>query len=138
MADSPHRGSDPIDTLLAKTGGASASAINRGMDVHTHNKRLLDFVRHKFRSIEKEKKELEEKVKDMEHSLEIIQTAQAWSLGNSMSHEQAAKVKEVTSLLLQAKKAKQDALNFSKVGKGALFEKLRVKEKSALIKIIRL
>jgi len=85
-----------------------------------------DFVRRKVRKITQEKKELAERVKDLEHSLEIIQTAQAWSLGNSMTHEQAQKIKEVTSLLLQAKQARQEALNFSKIGKGALFEKLRV------------
>lgn len=107
---------DAIDMLLYQTHDVSAGK----------NTRVLDFVRKKVRKIQQEKKDLEERVKDLEHSLEIIQTAQAWSLGNSMSHEQAQKIKEVTSLLLQAKKARQDALNFSKIGKGALFEKLRV------------
>lgn len=112
-ANSPK--ADAIDSLLARTGGAPSS-----------ERRLLDFVRRKFQKLQQEKKELEERVKDQEHSLEIIQTAQAWSLGNQISHGQAQKIKEVTSLLLQAKKARQDALNFSKIGKGALFEKLRV------------
>merc|ERR1712232_338878 len=106
---------DSIDMLLYQTHAGSGK-----------NTRVLDFVRKKVRKIQQEKKELEDRVKDLQHSLEIIQTAQAWSLGNSMTHEQAQKIKEVTSLLLQAKKARQDALNFSKIGKGALFEKLRV------------
>merc|ERR1711924_215460 len=94
---------DAIDSLLSRTGIAPAG-----------DKRLLDFVRKKFRKLQQEKRELQERVKDQEHSLEIIQTAQAWSLGNSMSQAQAQKIKEVTLLLLQAKKARQDALNFSK------------------------
>eukprot|EP00391_Amoebophrya_sp_Ameob2_P009584 CAMPEP_0178998576 /NCGR_PEP_ID=MMETSP0795-20121207/9585_1 /TAXON_ID=88552 /ORGANISM="Amoebophrya sp., Strain Ameob2" /LENGTH=252 /DNA_ID=CAMNT_0020691261 /DNA_START=316 /DNA_END=1074 /DNA_ORIENTATION=- len=105
---------DAIDGLLGK-----------GLDPDGQQ-RLLDFVRRKFRVLTNEKKELMDRVQDLEHSLDIIQTAQAWSLGNQMSHQQAQKVKEVTSLLLQAKKARADALAFSKVGKPALFEKLRV------------
>merc|ERR550514_2241014 len=42
-----------------------------------------------------------------------------------MSSEQAAKVKEVTALLMEAKAARAEALNFSKVGKGALYEQIR-------------
>ncbi|CAD7968642.1 unnamed protein product [Amoebophrya sp. A25] len=113
MAPGPDEGDlDAIDKLLG-------NGENR-------QPRLLDFVRRKFRGLMQEKKELQERVKDLEHTVDIIQTAQAWTLGNQMSHAQAQKVKEVTSLLLQAKKARQDALNFSKVGKAALFEKLRV------------
>lgn len=107
---------DAIDMLLAATGGG---------DDKKDASRVLDFVRKKFQRVASEKQELEERVKDLEHSLEIIQTAQAWSLGNGVSVEKAQKIKEVTSLLMQAKKARQDALNFSKIGKGALFEKLR-------------
>ncbi|CAD7938615.1 unnamed protein product [Amoebophrya sp. A120] len=106
--------------------GGEADAIDQLLGNHDDGARLLDFVRKKFRKVHQEKRDLEDRVKDLEHSLDIIQTAQAWSLGNQMSHQQAQKVKEVTSLLLQAKKARQDALAFSKVGKGALFEKLRV------------
>lgn len=100
-----------------------------------HAKRFtLLHARRKFRELRREKAGLEERVKDLEHSLEIIQTAQAWSLGSgSIRHEQAQKIKEVTSLLLQAKKARQDAINFSKIGKGALFEKLRT-QKNMLLK----
>jgi len=105
---------DAIDLLLAQS---------RPDDSET---RVLDFVRKKVRALQSEKKELQSRVRDLEHTLEIVQTAQAWSLSNTVSHEQAARMKDVTSLLLQAKKARQEALNFSKVGKGALFEKLRV------------
>lgn len=42
-----------------------------------------------------------------------------------MSPEQAAKVKEVTALLMEARSARQEALSFSKVGKGALYEQIR-------------
>ncbi|KAF4745018.1 hypothetical protein FOZ63_012676 [Perkinsus olseni] len=39
--------------------------------------------------------------------------------------EQARKMKEVTLLLMQAKQAKEEALNFTKAGKGQLYEKVR-------------
>ena len=51
---------DAIDTLLATTNDAQGQ------------KRLLDFVRRRFRQLKKEKKELAEKCKDLEHSLEIV------------------------------------------------------------------
>merc|ERR1719316_733618 len=44
---------------------------------------------------------------------------------NMMSQEQAQKVREMTMLLQQAKAARDDAANFSKVGKAAMYEKLR-------------
>lgn len=60
---------DAIDALLAKTQEVQASS-------DPHNRRLLDFVRAKFQILRKEKRDLEDRVKDLEHSLEIIQTAQ--------------------------------------------------------------
>ena len=39
--------------------------------------------------------------------------------------EQAAKVKEVTALIMEARTARQEAQNFSKVGKGGLVEELK-------------
>lgn len=42
-----------------------------------------------------------------------------------MTPEQAAKVKEVTALIMEARTARQEAMNFSKVGKGGLVEELK-------------
>lgn len=106
--------SDPVDSLLAVT-----EAENVKPD------RALDFVRARFRSLKQENKDLKERVADLEHTLAIVQTAQQWSQGNMMSQEQAQKVREMTMLLQQAKVARDDAANFSKVGKAALYEKLR-------------
>ena len=44
---------------------------------------------------------------------------------NTMTPEQAAKVKEVTALIMEARTARQEAQNFSKVGKGGLVEELK-------------
>lgn len=108
---------DPIDGLLASRGRPDVAGMMPP--------RVLDFVRTKFRKLKEENKALQERVTDLEHTLSIVQTAQTWSQGNMMSPEQAAKVQEVTALLQQAKLARQEAMNFSKVGKGVLYEKLR-------------
>merc|ERR1719265_1155408 len=54
--------------------------------------------------------DLRNQVADLKHTLAIVQTAQQWSQGNLMSQEQAAR---------------DDAANFSKVGKAAMYEKVR-------------
>jgi len=105
---------DPLDALLVNT------EANRGKP-----DRALDFVRVRFKAMQIENKELKEKVADLEHTLAIVQTAQQWSQGNMMSQEQAQKVKEMTMLLQQAKAARDEAANFSKVGKAAMYEKVR-------------
>merc|ERR1719265_3056479 len=55
--------------------------------------------------------DLRNQVADLKHTLAIVQTAQQWSQGNLMSQEQAAR---------------DDAANFSKVGKAAMYEKVRM------------
>merc|ERR1719473_2481041 len=87
--------------------------------------RPMDFVRLRFKKLKEENKDLKNQVADLKHTLAIVQTAQQWSQGNLMSQDQAQKVKEMTMLLQQAKAARDDAANFSKVGKAALYEKLR-------------
>jgi hypothetical protein len=104
---------DPIDQLQA---GAAAPGREGA---------LMDFVRQKVNTLSKENKELHARVADLESTLAIVQTAQKWSEENTMTPEQAAKVKEVTALLMEARTARQEALNFSKVGKGALYEQIR-------------
>lgn len=64
MSENDAEKPDAIDTLLANTNDTSG----------IHQRRLLDFVRKRFIKLKKEKKELEEKCKDLEHSLEIVQT----------------------------------------------------------------
>merc|ERR1719261_98839 len=115
--DGAQQGHDPIDGLLA---GASRPEI-----AGTNDPRVLDFVRSRYRGMKQENRALQEQIADLEHTLSIIQTAQTWSQGDTMTPEQAAKVQEVTVLLHQAKQARQEAMNFSKVGKGELYEKLR-------------
>merc|ERR1719473_1912732 len=87
--------------------------------------RPLDFVRSRFKKLKEENKDLQNQVEDLKHTLAIVQTAQQWSQGNLMSQDQAQKVKEMTMLLQQAKAARDDAANFSKVGKAAMYEKVR-------------
>ena len=55
---------DPIDSLLAN------------QTIPGQQTRLLDFVRRKFRELQRANHALQEKVRDLEHSHEIIQTAQ--------------------------------------------------------------
>lgn len=102
---------DPVDALLVMTEAPAP--------------RAMDFVRGKFRRLKEENKELHARVADLEHTLSIVQTAQQWSLANGMSAQQAQKVREVTALLQQAKQAREEAANFSRVGRPALYEKLR-------------
>merc|ERR1719473_796232 len=87
--------------------------------------RPMDFVRLRFKKLKEENKDLQNQVEDLKHTLAIVQTAQQWSQGNLMSQDQAQKVKEMTMLLQQAKAARDDAANFSKVGKAAMYEKVR-------------
>merc|ERR1719473_751909 len=87
--------------------------------------RPMDFVRLRFKKLKEENRDLKNQVADLKHTLAIVQTAQQWSQGNMMSQEQAQKVREMTMLLQQAKAARDDAANFSKVGKAAMYEKLR-------------
>lgn len=110
--------------------GEDDDAVLDPLLVHTEGDkvkpdRALDFVRVKFQAIKEENKALKERVADLEHTLAIVQTAQQWSQGNMMTQEQAQKVKEMTMLLQQAKAVRDDAANFSKVGKPAMYEKLR-------------
>merc|ERR1719456_851230 len=104
-------GNDPLDGPLGSA--AYDGAPDEGADART-----LDFVRARFDTLKEERRSLQERMANLEHTLSIVQTAQTWSQGNVMSAEQAEKVKEVTALLQQAKDARQEAMNFSKVGKG--------------------
>merc|ERR1719181_118206 len=103
---------DPVDSLLAIKEKGKPD-------------RPMDFVRLRFKKLKEENKDLKNQVADLKHTLAIVQTAQQWSQGNLMSQEQAQKVKEMTMLLQQAKAARDDAANFSKVGKAAMYEKVR-------------
>jgi cell division septum initiation protein DivIVA len=114
VADSDEGPLDPIDQLHASAAGGQ---VREGA--------LMDFVRVKVNKLNTENKELKARVADLESTLAIVQTAQKWSEENSMTPEQAAKVKEVTALLMEARSARQEALSFSKVGKGALYEEIR-------------
>jgi chromosome segregation ATPase len=105
---------DPVDSLLA------VKEAEKGRP-----DRAMDFVRVRFKKLKEENKDLRNQVADLKHTLAIVQTAQQWSQGNLMSQEQAQKVKEMTMLLQQAKAAREDASNFSKVGKAAMYEKVR-------------
>jgi chromosome segregation ATPase len=105
---------DPVDSLLAMKDADKGRA-----------ERPMDFVRARFKKLKEENKDLRNQVADLKHTLAIVQTAQQWSQGNLMSQEQAQKVKEMTMLLQQAKAARDDAANFSKVGKAAMYEKVR-------------
>jgi HAMP domain-containing protein len=86
---------------------------------------VLDFVRTKVNGLANENAELRHRLADLESTLAIVQTAQKWSEENAMTPEQAAKVKEVTALIMEARTARQEAQNFSKVGKGGLVEELK-------------
>merc|ERR1719421_219790 len=106
--------SDPVDVLLAMT------------DDPTRGKaRTLDFVRVKFKGLKSENKRLRDRVADLEQTLSIVQTAQEWTMGKGMTPEQAEKMREIKSLLEQAKQARADMQNFSTNSKAALYEKLR-------------
>jgi hypothetical protein len=87
--------------------------------------RALDFVRAKVGGLSDENERLKNRLADLESTLAIVQTAQKWSEENTMTPEQAAKVKEVTALIMEARTARQEAQNFSKVGKGGLVEELK-------------
>jgi len=104
---------DPVDSLLAIKEKGKPD-------------RPMDFVRLRFKKLKEENKDLKNQVADLKHTLAIVQTAQQWSQGNLMSQDQAQKVKEMTMLLQQAKAARDDAANFSKVGKAAMYEKVRM------------
>jgi len=102
---------DPVDLLLASK--------------EPDKSRPFDFVRAKFLDIKRENRRLRERVASLEQTLSIVQTSQEWVLGKGMTQEQAEKMKEIRSLLEQAKRAREDVQNFSTVSKPALFEKLR-------------
>merc|ERR1719183_1629401 len=106
---------DPIDHLRA-----SAQFPPTGGDG-----KIMDFIRKKVNALSVENKDLKQRIADVEATLAVVQTAQQWSEENFMSAEQAAKVKEVTNLILEARQAREEALTFSKVGKGALVEQIR-------------
>jgi len=106
--------SDPVDVLLALTG-----------DPLKGKARTLDFVRVKFKDMKSENKRLRERVADLEQTLSIVQTAQEWTMGKGMTPDQAEKMREIKSLLEQAKQARADMQNFSANSKAALYEKLR-------------
>merc|ERR1712112_56888 len=72
-----------------------------------------------------ENRAFKQRIGDMEQTLAILQTAQNYGAASgNIPGEQ--KMKEVALLLLEAKKAKEEAMDFAKVGKPALYEKLRV------------
>merc|ERR1719313_1715988 len=98
--------SDPVDVLLAMTG-----------DPDKGKPRSLDFVRVKFKEMKSENKRLRERVSDLEQTLSIVQTAQEWTMGKGMTQEQAEKMREIKSLLEQAKTARQDMNNFSQASR---------------------
>jgi len=111
---------DPIDNLIPVTKEA-------------HNgPRALDFVRARFRTLRTENAQLRARVEDLEQTLSIVQTAQEWATG-TMTQEQQQKMHDIRSLLEQAKRAREDATNFTSVGKQAMYEKLRI-TKNALKK----
>eukprot|EP00397_Hematodinium_sp_SG-2012_P028258 GEMP01029743.1.p1 GENE.GEMP01029743.1~~GEMP01029743.1.p1 ORF type:complete len:258 (+),score=89.36 GEMP01029743.1:1018-1791(+) len=97
----------------------STEPVDRGYS------KVLDFVRERMRTLKVENKQLREKVHDMDVSLAILQTAQNYG-GASGTLPNEHKMKEVALLLMEAKKAKQEASDFSKVGKAAMYEKLRI------------
>lgn len=105
---------DPVDLLIAHTEGGAA-----------HKPRPLDFVREKMQNLKKENKRLKDRVTDLEQTLSIVQTAQEWTMGKGMSPEQADKMREIKSLLEQAKKAREDIQNFSSASRASLYEKLK-------------
>merc|ERR1719408_220732 len=105
---------DPIDHLRA-----SAQFPPTG------DGKIMDFIRKKVNTLTAENADLMQRIADVEATLAVVQTAQQWSEENFMSAEQAAKVKEVTNLILEARQAREEALTFSKVGKGALVEQIR-------------
>lgn len=102
---------DPIDLLIASAGTAMTG-------------RPLDFVRVRFKEMRAENKRLQERVRDLEDTLSIVQTAQEWSCGKGMTPEQVKKMGEIKGLLEKAKKARGDLQNFS-AGPVALYDKLR-------------
>merc|ERR1719230_512016 len=106
--------SDPVDVLLAMTEDPARGKA-----------RTLDFVRVKFKTLKSENKRLRDRVADLEQTLSIVQTAQEWTVGKGMTPEQAEKMREIKSLLEQAKQARADMQNFSTNSKAALYEKLR-------------
>merc|ERR1719387_2207050 len=87
--------------------------------------RTLDFVRVKFKTMKSENKRLRDRVADLEQTLSIVQTAQEWTMGKGMTQEQAEKMREIKSLLEQAKQARVDMQNFSQNSKASMYEKLR-------------
>jgi len=113
MPDSePESARNEMDTLLADT-------------VEPSSIQVLDFVRIRMRKLKDENRQLKIAVDDLSQTLAILQTAQNYGTasGNLPNEE---KMKEVALLLMEAKKAKQEAMEFSKVGKAQLYEKLRM------------
>lgn len=101
-----------MDTLLADT-------------VEPVSTQVLDFVRLRMRRLKDENKRLKIAVDDLSQTLAILQTAQNYgAVSGNLPNEE--KMKEVALLLMEAKKAKQEAMEFSKVGKAQLYEKLRM------------
>jgi hypothetical protein len=109
---------DPVDLLIAST------AEDASRDKQRY--RPLDFVRGKFQELKKENKQLRERVADLEQTLSIVQTAQEWTIGKGMSPEQSEKMREIRTLLEQAKKAREELQHFSTSSRQALYEKLKV------------
>ncbi|KAF4697719.1 hypothetical protein FOZ60_000069 [Perkinsus olseni] len=118
---------DPLAQAVAAT---TASLYTASGVPH----RSLDFVRAKVAALRRENEELLDRVEELESTLRIVQTAQSWAIAAATNGEgdeggwtveQARKMKEVTLLLMQAKQAKEEALNFTKAGKGQLYEKVR-------------
>ena len=105
---------DPVDLLLAMT------------DEPSKNKdRPLDFVRARILALRKENKKLKERVGDLEQTLSIVQTAQAWAIEKEMTPEQVDKMRDIKDLLEKARRAKEEMANFSKHGRSHLYEQLR-------------
>lgn len=105
---------DPVDMLLAMTE-----------DPLGDQARPLDFVRQKFKDMKADNKRLRERVAELEQTLSIVQTAQEWTTGRGMTQEQAEKMREIKTLLEQAKQARADMQSFSANSKSALYERLR-------------
>mmetsp|Transcript_40120 Transcript_40120/g.98777 ORF Transcript_40120/g.98777 Transcript_40120/m.98777 type:complete len:251 (+) Transcript_40120:19-771(+) len=87
--------------------------------------RVFDFVRRRYDALKAENKSMKQRVQELQHTLSIIQTAQSWAQTNGMNPDESQKLKEITVLLVQAKQAREEAMNFTKQGKAATFEQIR-------------
>eukprot|EP00747_Dinoflagellata_sp_TGD_P162330 gnl/TRDRNA2_/TRDRNA2_179800_c0_seq1.p1 gnl/TRDRNA2_/TRDRNA2_179800_c0~~gnl/TRDRNA2_/TRDRNA2_179800_c0_seq1.p1 ORF type:complete len:266 (-),score=85.70 gnl/TRDRNA2_/TRDRNA2_179800_c0_seq1:67-864(-) len=105
---------DPMDLLLASTEPDPSA-----------KPRILDFVRVKMKELRAENAQLKERIVDLEQTLQIVQSAQAWALEKELTEEQARKFQDIQALLTQAKRAKEEMANFTTAGRTALYEKLR-------------